>query len=208
MLAIFSGGCVGPVQGLYPPKGDDPGRIVYVVNHGWHTGIVVQRQEVPENIWPVTRDFPNARYLEVGWGDEGFYQAQEITSGLALKAIFWPTPSVLHVVAFDPPVERYFSQSDVVAVRLTDQGFRKMLQFIGATHARTENGAAIRLGPGLYGKSFFYRAQGSYWLMKTCNTWTAEALRAGGAPITPFYALTAGNVTYQTKKFGTAVRTK
>ncbi len=71
---------------------------------------------------------------------------------------------------------------------------------------RDDKGDLIRLGKGLYGDSIFYRATGNYYLLKTCNVWTAKALRYAGCPVKPFYAVRAANVLAQTKKFGTVVR--
>ena len=41
---------------------------------------------------------------------------------------------------------------------------------------------AAALGPGLYGDSRFYPAWESFHLFRTCNVWTAQALRAAGLP--------------------------
>jgi hypothetical protein len=61
---------------------------IYVVSHGWHTGFVVPASTIESRL-PQLRDrFANAPYIEFGWGDKGFYQAKEITSGLTLQAIF------------------------------------------------------------------------------------------------------------------------
>ena len=58
------------------------------------------------------------------------------------------------------------------------------------------------LGPGQAPVSRFYPARERYYLWRTCNTWTARALRAAGVPITPLYAITAGNVMYQARQSG------
>ena len=50
----------------------------------------------------------------MGWGDDGFYRSDKITTGVTLKALFWPTPSVLHVVGFNDAPESYFVESKVV----------------------------------------------------------------------------------------------
>jgi Protein of unknown function (DUF2459) len=52
----------------------------------------------------------------------------------------------------------------------------------------------------LYGDSKFYSARGRYHLLYTCNTWIADALRAAGLPITPVYAMTAGNLMWQVSR--------
>lgn len=196
----LSWGCAGPIQGLYPPEAGDPVTSVYVVSHGWHTGLVVNRRDIPEGIWPEHNDFPNSDYLEVGWGDRDFYQAAEPTSGLALKAAFWPTASVLHVAGFRGPVERFLGGAERIEIGLSPRGFRALTAFIQDAYARDESGKAIPLGPGQYGQSRFYLARETYFLLKTCNTWIARALRAAGCPVTPLYAVTAGNVMYQARK--------
>ena len=205
-LIALPSGCVGPVQSLYLPGDGKPRKSVYVVSHGWHTGLVVRRETVPEGIWPERSDFVDSEYVEVGWGDRDFYQAREATSGVALKAVFWSTSSVLHVVGFNDPVERAFPGSDIVEIKLPDRGFEKLSTFIQDAYARDESGRAIPLGPGQYGNSRFYLATERYYLLKTCNTWTARALRSAGCPIMPLYAVTAGSVMSQARKCAEAIR--
>lgn len=48
-------------------------------------------------------------YLEFGWGDKYFYQAENPTVGLGIKAILWSTKSVVHVVALPLRPDEYFS---------------------------------------------------------------------------------------------------
>ena len=50
---------------------------VHVVRHGWHSGIVVRAADVPEHAWPARREFADAEYLEVGWGDRAYYPAPD-----------------------------------------------------------------------------------------------------------------------------------
>jgi len=180
---------------------------LYVANHGWHTGLVFRRADIPPSIdWPELALFPEGDWLEIGWGDAGFYMADRITSGLAVRAIFWPTPSVLHVVAFDGHPAWYFEGSEIVRVDVSTEGFDALLRgLIESFDRKNPAEMADDLGPGLYGRSRFYRARGNYWLFNTCNHWTAEAIRDAGCPITPFYSITAGNVMWQTGRFGERV---
>ena len=76
---------------------------VHVVRHGWHSGIVVRAAEVPLQAWPARREFADAEYLEVGWGDRAYYQAPDPSAWLGLRALLWPTAGVLHMVAFSGP---------------------------------------------------------------------------------------------------------
>lgn len=204
LLALVAG-CAGPVSGLYPPDSDQRVKSLWVVSHGWHTGVVVRRADVPEAVWPEGHDLPGSEFIEVGWGNEEFYRAPRGTVWLALKAVIRPTPSVLHVVAFDGPVGRSLGARDVVELRVSEPGFRRLAAFLEQAYGRDPSGRAVPLGPGLYWQSRFYRARESYSLLRTCNAWTARALRATGAPITPLYALTADGVMAQARRLPTAV---
>ena len=205
-LALLGTGCLGPKKNLFPPAAGAPHKIIHVVSHGWHTGVIVSRADIPTNTWPAQRDFAAFESLEVGWGDDGFYRSEKITATIAVKALFWPTPSVLHVVGFNGSPEREFPESKVVRVELSAEGFTHLCGFLDRTYAHTASGQAIPLGPGLYGESEFYRANGSYYFPKTCNAWTASALRSAGCPITPLWSVSAGRVMMQAKKFGTVLQ--
>jgi uncharacterized protein (TIGR02117 family) len=204
VLVLLGAGCATPVSEL--PKAHEPARVIYVVGQGWHTGIVVQRQDIPEALWPEQQDFPAARFLEVGWGDQDFYQAAEGSLGLALKAALNSTASVLHVIGLRLPPEEVFVASEILAVRLSPQGFERLCTFIHNAHKRDASGQAITLGPGWYADSRFYLATGQYHVLYTCNTWLAEALQVAGCPINPTLALTTESVMSQVRKFATPIR--
>lgn len=194
-------GCSGPIPNLYSPQalGENP-KTIYVVSHGWHTGIVVNRNDVSDRLALLQEDFPTTTLFEIGWGDAGFYQTPEITTKLVLQALFWPSDSVMHIVALPTHPKRYFPRSEVIEVKLSEEGFQKMIEFIMASFARDAHHQIIKMQKGLYGNSRFYQGQGTYHLFNTCNSWTAEAIRASGFPISTVYALTAGNVLFQLER--------
>src|SRR5262249_24692579 len=80
-----------------PAPGGGPALCVRVVAHGWHTAIVVRREDVDPTIWPEVRDFPDAALVEVAWGDRAFSMAEKATGWLAVKAALFTSGSVLHV---------------------------------------------------------------------------------------------------------------
>jgi uncharacterized protein (TIGR02117 family) len=198
--------CRGPVASLFPPAAGEPPVTVHVIDHGWHTGLVVPRAAIPPGAWPEHRDFPDAEALEIGWGDRAFYQATDVTVWMALRAAFASEGSVLHVVGLRRHVAETLPGTDILAIALSRAGFSALVRYIEDSHARDADGRAVPLGPGLHGDSRFYLAAGRYTLLETCNTWIARALRAAGCPITPAFAVTAGNVMWQARAFGTRVQ--
>lgn len=176
-----------------PPMDSGPrSQAVHVVSNGWHTAIVVPHAEVAATgLVPEAAQFPDAAFLEFGWGDREYYQAAEATLGMTLRAALTPTPAVMHL-AGRARVPEPREGREVVRAMLTEAGFRRMLRAIGAKFERPEEGPAEPVAPGLYPESRFYDARGSFHLFNTCNTWTARMLRAGGVAVSPAGVVTAG----------------
>ncbi len=167
---------------------------LYVVSHGWHTGLVIPAKKIKAEIPELFERFGEAPYIEFGWGDKGFYQAKEITLGLTFQAIFWPTESVVHAVGVPEDVEVYFQNSEIQKLCLNDDELSSLVMFIVDSFAKSEQGRIISLENGIYGDSQFYQGAGDYYLMNTCNKWTAKGLKSIGMDIDPLFKLTAGSI--------------
>ena len=167
---------------------------VYVVNHGWHTGFVVPASGIHKAMPELKQRFEHAPYIEFGWGDNEFYQAEEITSGVTLKAIFLPTDSVVHAVLVPLKVDRYFKNSEVEKFCLKDSELESLIKFISSSFYRDESGDILKLSHGIYGDSQFYKAKGDFHIFNTCNKWTAKGLESAGMKISTTLKLTSGSI--------------
>ncbi|MCP3869055.1 MAG: TIGR02117 family protein [Gammaproteobacteria bacterium] len=167
---------------------------LFIVSHGWHTGIIVSGEAVEERLPELEKRFGHTSYIEFGWGDKGFYQAKEITTGLVLGAMFWPTSSVVHTVAVPRDVVSYFGSSEIELLCLNDSELSSLIDFIAGSFGKNDNGELVSLSGGIYGDSQFYQGMGDYFLMNTCNKWTAKGLRSIGMDIDPGFKLTASSV--------------
>lgn len=187
---------------LYPPPPGAPATTVFVVSNGYHAGLVLPRGVIAgiaaerghANLAAVLARFSQHSFVEFGWGDEGFYRhvptVASITAGLAVRALFHPgNPSVLHVVGLGEGPRVFFAQADVVPVSLSNEGLDRLIAQLEASIARPANGGGLEdLGPGLYGPSLFYRATGTFSLLRVCNHWLADLLDAAGVPTAPVLA--------------------
>lgn len=204
ILILFVAACAGPVPSLYPDDEDERPIPVYIVSHGWHVGIAVESEYIKPQL-PDHERMPDASLYMFGWGDKRYYTNSEAGFWLMLRAAFIPTGSVLHVVGIDRPVDRYFPSSTIVKVLVSEQGADKLADYISDQFKRVD-GKAIVASDGLYTNSIFFEANERYYFPKTSNKWTARALRETGYPITPFYAITSGNVIRQAKKHGQPIQ--
>lgn len=167
---------------------------IYVISHGWHTGFIIPAQAIETALPPLKTRFPNTPYIELGWGDKGFYQSQEITTGLTLRALFWSAGSVIHAVAVPDNIAAYFSHGEIEKLCLSKQSYAALIAFIADSFQKDRHGEIITLKNGIYGDSQFYGGAGNYHLLNTCNKWVAKGLASAGMDIDPMFKLTAGSV--------------
>lgn len=203
----FLGGCLGAKPDLYPPDEEDRPIPIYVTGHGWHTGIVIEREVWFEHADSV-EGYPGGNYYEFGWGDRDFFMDPDAGFWTALKAGFWPTSTVIHISGFTSPPQDRFPGSDVIKISLSEKGVKNMVGFIEDRLKRDGDVEAklASAGTGLYGNGVFIHSRGRYILPYTCNVWTGRALRAAGFPITPIYAVGRRNTIWQVGRHGEVLR--
>jgi uncharacterized protein (TIGR02117 family) len=167
---------------------------VYVVNHGWHAGLIIPASHLNEAIPELGKRFGSTFYYEIGWGDREFYQARPPSAELAAQAIVRSTGSVLHIAAVPGSPTRYFQPMEVVNTCLTKEQVESLVTYVSNSFARDHRGNVMQLGQGLYGNSQFYAGQGNYSLLNTCNTWISGGLKSAGIDLSPPLTLTSGSV--------------
>lgn len=202
LLMLLDAGCVGPVQGLYPASRGQTPKTVYVLHRGLHTGIILRTADIPPGLWPEHKAFPNAKYLEVGWGDSQAYRTPW-TTHIVLQSMFCSQASVLLIHDFTGPVTKEYAgiAKEIIAVQLSPQGFARLCNYIERTYALDAQGQPIPLS-SKYPWEDFFLATGQYSCLDNCNNWTARALRTAGCPIPPRWCLTSGIVMGETRRFG------
>jgi uncharacterized protein (TIGR02117 family) len=138
--------------------------------------------------------YPTGNYLEIGWGDKGFYQAKAITAGLTLRALFWPTDSVVHIVSVPRSPYLSFPTSEIRSLSLSQWQVDSLGEFLAGSFLRGDQNLAIATTDGIYGDSQFYVGVGNYYLFNTCNKWTAKGLESAGFDISTSLKLNASSI--------------
>ena len=178
--------------------------VAYAVSNGWHVGVVVPAGRINALLPELKKRFEKnaaagVNYYEIGWGDQGFYEAKEITTLTAVQAMFNSPGSVMHVVAVHNPAKAFDQSklnksSQVVKFCLTEAQLANLEKYIVSSFATTTKGELISRRPGLYGDSQFFEAAGTYHFLNSCNTWAAKALRSAGFDVSPTFKLFASQV--------------
>jgi uncharacterized protein (TIGR02117 family) len=172
---------------------------VFIVHDAWHAAIVLAKKDISPDGVPELADLPQARFIEFSWGDKDYFPNPNAGVFAALRAAFWSSGSVLHVVGVTTDVKDFYPTSEIVELKLSVPAFARLQDFIAQTFSRPKAGNA-RPSAGLFPYSRFYPATRKFSLLKTCNTWVAEALESAGLPIVPSSVITAGQLAEQIDK--------
>jgi uncharacterized protein (TIGR02117 family) len=175
---------------------------VFIVHNAWHAAIVLNKEDLSSIALPELADFPGARFLEFSWGDRDFFTDPNAGVWAALRAAFWSSGSVLHLVGFNDGVAEFYRGSETTELRLAPPAYRLLIDFLSHAFARPASAGRAQSSPGLFAYSRFYPATARFSLLRTCNTWVAEALSAAGLPVSPGGVLTAGNLASQLAPLG------
>ena len=201
LLLILLAGCSSAKTCHETAASGEPLHSIYVIRRAWHTGVIV-----PASDWPrpsfLIDDFPHADYLEFGWGDAEFYQAEEETFWLGLRAAVWPTSSVIHVIGLTGPLDEDARADDIVEVRISHAGLLEFAAGINAEFAATTPvGRELQSTPK---PNCFYSARRSFFFPRMCNWWTARRLKDAGCPIMAWSVVTSSRVLREARGFGEA----
>ena len=203
-VCLAATGCAGlPSQVINGSP--EPLRSIYVVRRGWHTGVAVPTVDWPNRNWSLLREFPEADYLEFGWGDERYYQAERATIWLAIRAALWPTASVIHVIGLREPLLDNVHAADVVEVSIPVDRLQTLATAIEQDFAGDEpipTEVTLRSAPQ---PNRFFKGRQSFFFPRMCNWWTATRLHDAGCPIAPATVIYASRVIDEARECAAAV---
>ena len=172
--------------GAEPDGGTDI--TAYILSNGVHTDIVVPVR-TQQMDWSKLVPFRNTRgqdssaaWVGFGWGDKGFYLETptwgDLTPRVAFDAVCGLGGSAMHAT-----FHRQLTQGeDCKRITLSAKQYARLVAYIRQGFAHDAEGRTIHIGAQVdYGLTdAFYDGVGSYNLFHTCNTWTNDALKAGG----------------------------
>ncbi len=185
-------GCTTVPSGQPTAHGTTSGNpiTVYVARRKWHVDVGFAAADLDPALLPLKGQFRTAKYLFFGFGDRRYLLTRSKSAPLLLGAL-WPGPALILVTAIENTPALAFGQLQVIRFEVSAAQARAIQAFIRDSMADANLAA---FAPGPYEGSVYYAASQSYSALHTCNTWAAEALRAGGEPIHTKGVVFAGQV--------------
>ncbi|ALO16386.1 hypothetical protein L21SP5_02763 [Salinivirga cyanobacteriivorans] len=163
---------------------------VYIVQAGWHTGIVLQTVDIPLNIFKEAQPYTQYKYLDVSWGEEKYYQIPEPGVFVSMSTILWPTRAVVSMSPYSREIKTYYRQPTIIKINMTEKRYFALCRFLSNAFQKDKRGNVI---PSTFFRdsSGFFLAKRKYSMFRTCNTWVALALKKSGFDISPFMLVTS-----------------
>ena len=163
---------------------EDSLHTIYLIKQRWHTAVVFHTEEVDTLILPEVKYLEGAILIDIGWGDEAFYQHPDFDWELAYQALFYPTPSTLRVEGIYITSQEYFDISEIVVeLKISNKQLKILQTYISETVWRDERGNHKILSTQRLDRVIFFKANGEYHLFNTCNTWLARGMKLSGLEI-------------------------
>ena len=178
---------VGALLPAAPATGRAPGdgERIYLLTTLLHADIAIPIDEEVRQRYAFLEtdglpiDHPSVRYLIFGWGSRAFYAATRELSDMR------PGP-VYEAVTGDEAVMHVYVAGDISGlpnarpVRLPPGGMQRMLGYIDAGFdtgaGRPQHLDGLQYGP----TDGFYAGTGRFDILRPCNIWVTDALRAAG----------------------------
>lgn len=161
---------------------------LYISSDGFHTNFFVP-VETPVFNWRTRLNLDELakqpgqsyQYLQFGWGDRIFYietpSWDQVEPTNALRALFyWHNRSALFVKGH--PNLPDIPNEQMKCLKLNKTDYLALMQFIEGSFETGDRGQKQRIASGQDQQSSFYAANGYYSILNTCNSWTANGLRA------------------------------
>jgi uncharacterized protein (TIGR02117 family) len=162
--------------------GSQGSQTIYLETSGVHADFVFKTNALPDKLHRFVKN--DDEFTSFGWGDENFYINTPTWGDLTVKnaciALFWKSSSLMHVTEFKQQHREW------VAVKMTDEQFAKLTDFISTSFSSLEDKTPIK---GYSTKDYFFKAKDSYSCFNTCNTWVNQGMKSSGmkaAVWTPF----------------------
>ena len=151
-------------------------KTLYLSTNGVHLDIILPKKDIDYSLLKGLNHEETDKYLSFGWGDENFYintpTWNDLTFKNAFSALFLKSASLMHVTRYQD------KKDDWIEIKVTNTEFQKLNNYINTSFIKDENENIIILKNKEYSSNDnFYKANGSYSCLNTCNTWVNSGFK-------------------------------
>jgi hypothetical protein len=179
----------------------DPDVLVWLIADEIHTGMVFPYDWLIESGFIPPTGFGSPKYVTLSWGDRTAYVEKGLhTPWKFFRALFTPTPSVMELIPANWNVVEVCHHQRIWR-KLTDRERGKDLAaFLNDCSIHAPDGRPIVCGTSSWGGGVLLESRHVYFVPRTCNVWTVQAIQSLGGNINPWSAMTANGLSRQAEK--------
>jgi len=153
----------------YDPK-DIHSQHIYLHTNGVHLDMVIPVEFMQDDLKNGLMNPTHSNYVSFGWGDEKFYldtpSWSDLTFKTAATAMFFKSSTLMHVTSYSTVY------ADWVKIYVSEEEMSALQHQINSSFKYNSQQEKILLkDKGYSANDEFYRAEGSYSILFTCNSW-------------------------------------
>jgi hypothetical protein len=103
---------------------------LYFTNNGLHTHLLFSAQEVRAYVPTLQAYFPDATWLQIGWGDYQYYGNPEQKKWMGVKALFTPTAAIMGILGVNAILEDIPKKRKLYEIPLDTGHWNTVLAFV------------------------------------------------------------------------------
>jgi hypothetical protein len=193
-----------PVSKPAPVSGEtarDPDVLVWLIADKIHTGMVFPYDWLLESGFIPPTGFGKPKYVSLSWGDRTAYVEKGLhTPWKFFRALFTPTPSVMELIPANWNVVEVCPHQRVWRKLVPRECGRDLAAFLNDCSRKGPDGKPIVCGTSSWGGGVLLESRHIYFVPRTCNVWTVQAIDTLGGNIRPWSAMTANGLIRQAEE--------
>ena len=181
-LAAFLHGCASSPRAKDVPVANVQHKI-YFIYRSWHTSILFDAKALATQSPLLAKKLQAEKFARIGWGDGDYFTGKSKTWGTAAKALVASKYSAIQLLTYDYDPFEEIPADTIVPLMVSEEGFRNLSRYINTSFALDAQGNLSPLIANGEATGEFFQAKGHYGAFSNCNTWSGQALRAAGLPV-------------------------
>lgn len=173
-------------------------KTIYISTNNVHLDIIIPKEILSEAFIQRLQLKESIKYVSFGWGDKRFYLEtptwNDLKLSTAIKAMFLKSETAMHLTTH----QREYK--DWIKIPICKLQLDLLINYIGQSFQKDDQGRFIEIkGSGYTSYDTFYKANGNYNCIQTCNHWVNKGLKAAKIKTSLWSPFDAG-VLYHLKK--------
>lgn len=179
----------------------DPDVLVWLIADNIHTGMVFPYDWLIESGFIPPTGFGSPKYVTLSWGDRTAYVEKGLhTPWKFFRALFTPTPSVMELIPANWNVTEVCHHQRIWRKLADRKRGKDLAAFLNDCSIHAPDGRPIVCGTSSWGGGVLLESRHVYFVPRTCNVWTVQAIQSLGGNINPWSAMTANGLSRQAEK--------